>query len=503
MRRPNRQRRRVRPPLKPALVSGTVERVVPGGLALLRDDAGILFCRGALPGEEVVVAVTRKKGGVRHGQLHAVTTPSPSRVSPDCPHHPRCGGCDFLDFDNSASSEAKLAMVKDGLSRIGRLDDTQLLAVEALLEAPLHAGSRNRCTLRATKEGQLGFFARESHDLIAVGRCPALVQPLQNALAACQKVRWPASAELALCADPAGNVSAALKNAPTALAQSLSRLPELTGVIATTAQGQSRSFGAPVLHGVIASHAPGGPYRSDAATFSQATAFGGERIASLVAEMAQERTSVVELFAGAGHITLSLAPRSKRLLAVEGEPRAFHWLVDNAASSPFAERIQCKQLDIWGGGDLSALPAAPDLLVVDPPRSGIAGWEAILEHLQPRDLIMVSCDIATGARDLRVALERGYVLERLVPIDAFPRTSHVEWVALLRGTAPISPQDTDVTGEAANVQCPYCAQALELWIEASTEGSFVTDCEVCCNPWQVVVQREGGRLLSVVVTRAQ
>ena len=110
-------------------------------------------------------------------------------------------------------------------------------------------------------------------------------------------------------------------------------------------------------------------------------------------------------------------------------PHGVRWLERNRAKSGVAARIEVQQAFIDG-----ALPlrGTADVLVVDPPRTGIVGFEALLPRTGALRLVLVSCDPATGARDLAKAAACGYVLERLVPIDAFPRTSHVEWVATLQ-----------------------------------------------------------------------
>src|SRR5690606_36716588 len=120
----------------PLVVEGTVERMVPGGLGLLRDEEGIVLARGGLVGERGRVEVASRRGGVRQGEVVHVFLRSPERVAPDCGVHPRCGGCDLLDLSVQAQSDAKQQMVEDALRRIARLDDEQLRSVRALERAP-------------------------------------------------------------------------------------------------------------------------------------------------------------------------------------------------------------------------------------------------------------------------------------------------------------------------------------------------------------------------------
>src|SRR5690606_35557620 len=112
------------PPL--AVVEGTIERMVPGGLGLLRDEEGIVLSRGGLVGERVRVEVESRRGGVRQGQVVHISGRSPERVTPDCGAHPRCGGCDLLDLSERAQGDAKEEIVRDALRRTGRLTPEQL-----------------------------------------------------------------------------------------------------------------------------------------------------------------------------------------------------------------------------------------------------------------------------------------------------------------------------------------------------------------------------------------
>jgi 23S rRNA (uracil1939-C5)-methyltransferase len=426
------------PPL--SVVEGTVERIVPGGLGLLRDDEGVILARGGLVGERVRVEVTARRGGVRQGSVVFVASPSPERVTPDCGLHPRCGGCDLLDLSEDAQSDAKQSIVLDALKRTGHLDDAALARVEPLRRAPLFAGARRRARLSVDDAGRPAFFARQSHELVALERCPALSPALDAALADLAEADFLVpGAQLSLACDDDERVSLAVSGAVSRrdaerVAGRAVEAGIATGAVVLTGRGSAWArFSAPVLEGEVAPGCEGGPYRSDAATFTQATRFGAEAITAEVLAGARGAARVLELFAGAGHLSLPLAASGARVVAVEGDPQAFHWLVTNLEGSGLQARLEAHQARV-GEHTLDALTleAGPfDVLVADPPRTGVPGLPSLLELVSAERVVLVSCDVATGARDLRLALAAGYALERLVPIDAFPRTSHVEWVATL------------------------------------------------------------------------
>ncbi len=435
------------PPL--AVVEGTVERMVPGGFGLLRDEEGVVLARGGLVGERVRVEVESRRGGVRQGQVVHISARSAHRVAPDCALHPRCGGCDLLDLSVEAQGDAKQEIVVDALRRIARFDEAQLHLVRPLERAPLFAGARRRARFQIDEAGVIGFFARGSHELVPLEGCPALAPALEGALQDLAEVEFLLpETTLQVACDDDGRVSLAVTSFPSRreaerLAGRAVEAGIATGSLVMSGRGRlSARFGDPTLYGEVAPGCEGGPYASDALTFTQATRFGGRTITRLVLEgtapaggasdeSAPER--VLELFAGAGHLTLPLAARGSRVLAVEGDAQASDWLARNVDLSPFGARIDAQRARV-GENTLDAMLADSgpfDVLVADPPRTGIDGFGSILDVLSVRRLVLVSCDPATGARDLRAALERGYALRWLTPIDAFPRTSHVEWVAAL------------------------------------------------------------------------
>jgi 23S rRNA (uracil1939-C5)-methyltransferase len=411
------------------VVTGVIEKLVPGGVGLLKDSEGVLFARGGLPGERVEVDVTRKKGGTRHGMVIRVLEASPDRVAPDCTFHPACGGCDLLDLAPRAQPHVKQQLVLDALARVGRFDDVTLARVQPIaVPQSADEGARRRVRVTLNAQGRPGFFARESHHVVPVTSCAALVPALSRVVA--QLAGLPAHSEIRLAIDDRGHIGAALTDGPHA-ARLADELIErgCSGVVVLDDHDRERLVhGDPVLRGEVAPGVVGGPYLSCAGTFTQATRFGARTILQRVVEAVAPSTGqrVVELFCGSGHLTLPLAHAGAQVTAVEGAGRGVHWLRENLALCS-AANVTVVQSYIDGN---LALPDH-DVLVADPPRTGIEGFAALIARSSARRLVLVSCDPATGARDLALARAGGFVVDAVWPIDAFPRTTHVEWVAQL------------------------------------------------------------------------
>lgn len=447
---------------------GTVDALAPGGRALIRDAGAVLFARGALPGERVEVAVERTARGVRHGVVLRVLERSPQRVEPDCPAHGTtpgtCGGCDLLHCAPAAARALRERIVDDVLVRVGRLAPDLVAQIRRPLTAP-SAGDDPLEALRrrvrvVIRDKKPTFSSPESHARVHVERCAALHPVLNEGLARLADAGLADGTEVRLACDDRGHRSAALERARPGDARRVVDAGAADGAVllrppmparsastagsaragrgatddADAASVEHERTGDPVLQGEVAPgfHGTSGPARSDAGVFTQATRFGGRAILRAVLEAAAPAPGdrVLELFAGSGHLTLPMLCRGAHVHAVEGAPRGVEFLERNVAD--FA--AQCTTRRAFIDGDLRA-PEDVDVIVADPPRTGIPGFAAILSRFRAARLVLVSCDPATGARDLAIARAAGYVVQWLEPIDAFPRTSHVEWVANLRRPA--------------------------------------------------------------------
>ncbi|MCC7069751.1 MAG: class I SAM-dependent RNA methyltransferase [Deltaproteobacteria bacterium] len=403
-------------------IEGVVERIAPGGRALLRTADGVVFARGGLPGERVRVAVERAARGVRHGVVTEVLERSAERVAPDCALHPRCGGCDLLDLAEHARARVKCEIVRDALARVARLEPPLIEQALRPLRAPGPHDDRARRRVSVVLHGGLPTLsAPESHQRVSVERCPALHATLERGLAQLAAARGPdgVRAQLA-CDERAGAVLALERDAR------LARAFVDAGGRGAVLTVDERSFGDPSLIGEVTSDAH--PCRSDAGVFAQATRFGGAAIRDEVmrAVAPDSGTRVLELFCGSGHLTVPLLAAGAHVEACEGDARAVRFCRDNVALVDAGARALVRQLAIDEG---LRTERAPDVVVIDPPRAGFPGLARLADQLRPRRFVLVSCDPATGARDLASLIARGRRLVALVPIDAFPRTSHVEWVA--------------------------------------------------------------------------
>jgi 23S rRNA (uracil1939-C5)-methyltransferase len=322
-------------------------------------------------------------------------TPGPSRVEPLCRVFGDCGGCAWQHLHYTAQLEAKRAILRDALTRIGKL-----AAVPEPIEmrgSPMAYGYRSRARVVVGKAG-VGFRRRGSHRVCPTMHCPVLVPELDASLAELASDPQAPRGEWGLAAGDSGEVS-------------------------LLAPGGS-TRGAKKIHIKLA----GDSLAISAGVFSQANIALRADMAEAVHEEAGEGELALELFSGAGFLTLGLARRFRRLVAVESDPRAVRDLRDNLD----AARIDSVEVhgepveDALGNPPLRHL--RPDVIVLDPPRTGLP--RGVASALPPARLVYVSCDPATLARDLAALEEGGFRLVRVMGFDLFPQTPHVEALAV-------------------------------------------------------------------------
>ena len=173
-------------------------------------------------------------------------------------------------------------------------------------------------------------------------------------------------------------------------------------------------------------------FRISPGSFSQVNPEQNQRLVQTVLQFSEvnQEDEVIDFYAGAGNLTLSLAVRGRKVLGIEENWIAFQDAEFNAERNGIknCHFIQGRAEDVL----LNLKGEPPDLVVLDPPRTGCKIILDKVVRLKPKKIIYVSCEPTTFARDLHLFSERGYSLQRLSLIDMFPQTYHMEVVGLLQ-----------------------------------------------------------------------
>ncbi len=383
------------------LVELQVERLASSGEGVARaPDGRVVFVAGAAPGDRVRARIASLRRRHAHAEVAQLLAPGAARVLPFCPVFGECGGCSWQHVAYPAQCEAKRAILRDAFVRVARIEPPEPFE---LIASPLLRAHRGRARLLVAG-GKLGFRRARSHAVCAITHCPVLAAPLNEALArlAQQPALRDGEIELALGDDGAVSVSGCGER----------------GCVVSLAAGEDT-------------------LRCSTGVFFQSNVALREELRSRVLAAAGSAERVLELHAGAGFFTLGLARRCARVLAVESSAAALRDLASNALAAALGniETRHAEAEDLLQARAFSAF--APQLVVLDPPRSGLErGAARELAALGAERVVYVSCDPGTLARDAGLLRDGGYRLAALTGFDQFPHTPHVEALAVFESLSP-------------------------------------------------------------------
>ncbi|MEV0158639.1 class I SAM-dependent RNA methyltransferase [Nonomuraea fuscirosea] len=405
----------------------TVGPVAHGGWCVARHEGRVVFVRHALPGERVIAEVTEETTRFLRADAVEILEASPDRVVPPCPYAGpgRCGGCDWQHATPEAQRRLKAQVVAEQLRRLAGIE--REVVVEEVPGAKDGLGWRTRVQFAATAGGELGFRRHRSHDVEVVDAC-LIAHPEVEAVGV-EEHLWPGAAGVEVIASSGGDRAVVVAPRPR---RSVT-VPDLEAPASILLdQGKGRTVprrGSGVLHEQVGDR----EFRVAGSGFWQVHPGAAETLLDAVLAYAAPEPGewALDLYCGVGLFAAGLAEAvgpEGAVFGLESEAAAVRDARANLRDLPQAtvERGRVEE-----ALDRFQIERA-DLVVVDPPRSGL-GRDVVdrIASLEALRIVYVSCDPATLARDLAWLGERGYALSDLRAFDAFPMTHHVECVALL------------------------------------------------------------------------
>lgn len=414
-----------------------------GGAFLAHLEGKAVFVPLTLPGEQVRIRIAQNKSGYSTGEVAEILRPAPERVSPPCPHFGACGGCHYQHASYETQLALKQAVLRETLTRSGV---PALESIDVLASNPWTY--RNRIRIAFDANANPGYHGRRSHAVIPISQCPIAAPLLVASAQAAADIlrRVPPNlrpAELSLFCDPTEStllatffVASSADARLEPLAQALKeRIPALTGaeVAAGGRPGHPprplAQWGASSLTYRVANF----DYRVDHGAFFQVNRYLVDALVECVT-VGHSGKLAWDLFAGVGLFARCLTRSFERVIAVESAPAATQALAANLEGTAGIV-VRSSTLDFLRSSSKSqrADRAVPDLIVVDPPRTGLGSEiTSLLAEIAASELVYVSCDPATLARDLRALIGSSYTIQTITLADLFPQTFHLETVVQLR-----------------------------------------------------------------------
>ena len=438
-------------------VTVTIERFA-GEAGLAHLDGLTLFVQGALPGEKVIARAQKIEKTHAFMKTLQVLSPAPGRAEPPCPYYEKCGGCVCQHMDYSLSLQMKRERVRDALQRIGGLE----VEVQPVLGMEQPWRYRNKTALPVGGEKgapAIGFYAPRSHRIIDISGCLIAREESDKVSGVvrlwmekfqvppyCEETRLGLIRHIMSRVSRDGQVMAVV----IAAAPSLPHERELIAMLRAGVPGlcslylninrrgdnvilgpESRLlYGQERLRDTLC----GLEYALSPQSFFQVNPLQTEKLYQTAVDFAglTENDLAVDLYCGAGTISLLLARRARQVIGIEVVPQAIRDAEENARAN------QVKNAVFHAAAAEELLPRLvaqglrPQVVVLDPPRKGCE--EAVLQaiaHAAPRRIVYVSCDPATLARDAKILCANGYRAQRCQPVDMFCWTGHVETVCCL------------------------------------------------------------------------
>ncbi|HHW11306.1 MAG TPA: 23S rRNA (uracil(1939)-C(5))-methyltransferase RlmD, partial [Firmicutes bacterium] len=432
---------------------------------------------GVVPGDRIQATITEVHKNYVRARLERLLEGSPDRVDPMCIDFGQCGGCQLLQWSYQAQLTWKERRVHEVLTRIGGLTS---LPVRPIIPSPLIWHYRNKAQFKVAAAGggsntesictvKIGFYSSGSHNLVPLGERCRLMHPLINQAVQFLKTHLPKYS--IPCSGNGGlqqiicRVSFARKQLLLTLAGG-KRLAEQQTAAQVTKLAHEMKVDIPGLAGLTlsismpsgnrkqgpepenitvwgqnfieedlpAAHGRSITFRISASSFFQVNPTQAANLFNTVMALAQPGPDLFALdaYCGTGSIALYLAQAGGMVWGIEEVEEAVADAIVNAELNDLGNvHFSAGKVEKTAGKIVTRY-GPPDILVVDPPRSGCS--EQFLTAAlswQPRRWVYVSCNLATLARDLRFLSSAGYRPTVVQPVDMFPHTSHVECVVLM------------------------------------------------------------------------
>ena len=440
---------------KNQIVRAEIEGYSSEGLGIARVEGQVVFVHRAIRGEDCDILLMKVLKNAAFGKVVQVHRSSPHRQEPDCPWYGRCGGCDFRHMDYAEELAAKRQRVQDALSRIGGSDVT----VEEILGAAETERYRNKSQYPVAPNGTVGFYRARSHEVVPVETCRIQQETADAAAQAVRQyirrfrvpcydertgrgllrhvyVRTNGAGECLICLLGNGERAPHEAELVTLLRQAV---PSAVGIVWGVNRKKGNGilgdsyrtlWGADTLRDTLC----GLTFRLSVPSFYQVNRVQAEVLYQKAVEFASltGEETVLDLYCGAGTITLCMARRCRQAIGAEIVPAA----IDDARENAGANGVE--NVEFFCGdaketaAELAARGLRPDVICVDPPRKGLA--PEVVEAaaaMAPRRIVYVSCDPATLGRDVKRFAQLGYHAVRAAAVDLFPRTANVETVCLM------------------------------------------------------------------------
>ena len=412
------------------MTSSTEIEVTPttcvyGGDALARlPDGRAVFIPYALPDETLKIRLVEEKERYARGEIIEIIAPSQARIHPRCPHFQICGGCHYQHIPYQDQLRIKEAILDDQLRRVGKIESPP---VKTIQPSPLPWNYRNHIQFHIAEDGSPGFLKHRSAEIVPIQECHLPEEGLNQIWPSFNLEYIPGLERISLRSGDEGEDT-------LIILESQGQEPFDFNVDLPISAVLRGPGGEIILSGDDFTVIPvlDFPFVVSSGSFFQTnTAVASRLVEYLLEVLPLDNDSVcLDIYCGVGLFSAFLAPRAKKVIGIESSPSACEDFLYNLASFENVELYDLPAEEV-----LPVLEVSPDIILLDPPRAGLA--KSVLDNvaeLDPELIVYISCDPATLARDIQRFSRKGFSLIESTPFDMFPQTFHIESFNLLRRT---------------------------------------------------------------------
>jgi len=425
------------------------------GQGVAKVDGYVVFVDDALPGEDCTIRIAKVMTKYAHAKLLKRENDSKLRVKPKCVHYENCGGCQLQHINYKGQLLLKQKNVIDAFNK-ARLDVKDKILPTIGMQRPWNY--RNKVVFNVAKDGDkaiIGMYSSSSHKMTEVAKCDLLDENLNELLPVVRAHLKYLYAKEALDRLPFNKVFGRVGKDKQMMAGFISKddvhryvdslvvnLRRANNDIVsifhnkTFENGGNLSRDNTFLWGRKSIEGEIGDMEFDISpnSFFQINTIQTEKLYETVKDFCDLKGSetVFDLYCGVGTIGMYVAKGAKKVYGIESVVDA----VENAQKN--AKRNNVRNIEFFKGDCEKMLPSLlnsdiyPDVAIVDPPRKGCAPkFLDILAKTKAKKIVYVSCNPATLARDVKLLTNKGYIVDKIQPVDMFPHTYHVECVALI------------------------------------------------------------------------
>ena len=447
-----------------------IEKLVYEGKGLGRDKAVLLdnksgkavFVRKSVPGDELDVEITKDKKSFSEGIIKKIVKPSPKRIEPRCPHFDRCGGCDHQNILYTNQLKFKEEIFRETLARAGI--ETEILPIRPGSDSEFYYRNVSRFFFTKDENGQISFAMHDYADynkLIPIKSCllqsetcnqilSALHQLLNSNLTIEQsnnlilslwqiRIREGKNTGEFMVEIITKTNNLPLKNEIVELLKTFSMIKSCYHATAnrnnSTDAKRRLLFGSPIIYEKIGKFT----FQISPESFFQTNSLGVKTLYDQIKDFANVGIgdNILDLYCGTGTIGIYLSTLAKKVIGVEKVQSAINDAKANARINNVKNcEFVCADATKWLDENFDMIKNLESVkIILDPPRDGL-NREIIqllckLYNFTNFQLIYVSCNPSTFARDIKIFEENGLKLKKTEPLDMFPQTHHIECLGLI------------------------------------------------------------------------